>query len=561
MRGLFVLVLALVAFVPGAARAEPARMALVIGNGAYVGEGWSPLANPRVDANNVSRALRNRGYQVTTLTDLGRAAMLNALDRFGEQVLALERGSVAIVYYAGHGYAVGSNNYIVPIDANGVSNGAAMVGMDSFLAAFGRASGVATIAIFDSCRNTPDGARGEPSGFVRVERPNSFIAFSADFGSAASDGGEGLGSAFGNAFANLFEFVPGLTPDQLLGSVRSQVAAATGGQVPVSYSNLRDQVRINGEPATPSDRRLSAAYILLLDNLQAEAWDLAVGAAQQGNAEAMLLAGALAFQGVEGHPRDERTTLAWLARAMDRGAQRGRLAWARTAAFSPVSRQAERDRAMQILRQLSAAGDPEALYAFGFANYGRNNPATAGLRFSNFEPSLIVATDSFRRAADAGSVDAAIAYGMMLYAGATGVPPNREVGVNYLRRAAWSGSARAMVMFGNAISTYRNGPRDAERDQRAVRWYRQAARSNDPEALLRLSIAYMFGIGVPQDRAQAARYLVEAERAITPVRETSLNTAAQIESYARSFRSGQPLVEPPCRLPNGCNLVSGFGTQ
>lgn len=564
MRGFFVLALALVALLHGPARAEPTRIALVIGNGAYVGEGWPPLVNPRVDAGNVIRAFRNRGYQVTPFTDLGREAMQNALDRFALQIRALEPGSVAIVYYAGHGYAVAGQNYLVPVDARGAGNSAAMIGMASFLSEFGQREGVTTIAIFDACRDTPAGARVQRSGFSPVaERPNSFIAFSAGLGNTASEGGEGLGSPFANAFALFFEFVPGLTPDQLLGAVRRQVIAATGGQVPVFYNNLQDRIRINGAPTTADARRLSAAYILLLEDFQAEASELATSAARQGNVEAMLLAGALAFEGVEGHQRNERAALDLLALASDRGSQRARMAWARTAAFSPASRQAERDRAMSILQELSGAGDPEALYAFGFANYGSANQATAGLRYAGFQPSLVVAANAFRRAADAGHVDAAIAYGLMLHGGATGVPRNPVLGADYLRRAAASGSTSGMVAFANVVSTYRNGPRDAERDRDALRLYRQAAQSNEPEAFLRLSIAHLFGIGVPRDRARAERYLADAERALTRrVSATNLNAVGQIETYAQAFRSGRPLVEPVCRLPGGsCGVLSGFGTQ
>lgn len=563
MRGLFMLAFALVALVPGAARAEPTRIALVIGNGAYVGEGWRPLANPRVDAGNITRAFRARGYQVTLRTDLGRNAMRDALDRFALQIREMEPGSVAIVYYAGHGYAVGRENYLVPIDARGARDSAVMVGMESFLSEFGRREGVTTIAIFDACRDTPAGARGQPTGFVPVvERLNSFIAFSAGPGSTASEGGEGLGSAFANAFALLFEFVPGLTPDQLLGAVRGNVISATGGQVPVFYNNLQARIRINGEPTTAGARRLSAAYILLLEDFQAEAFELATRAAQQGNAEAMILAAVLTFDGVEGRQRDERAALDLLALAMDRGSRRGRIAWARTAAFSPASRQAERDRAIGILQELSANGDPEALYAFGFANYGSNNQATAGLRYARFQPSLVVGAAAFRRAADAGHIDAALAYGLMLQAGATGVPRDPALGADYLRRAAWSGSTRGMVAFANVLSTYRNGPRDAQRDRDALDWYRLAAQSNEPEAFLRLSIAHLFGIGVAQDRAQAARYLADAERLLTQrVRATNLSIVGQIETYARAFRFGRPLVEPVCRLPGGsCGFLTGFGT-
>ena len=69
------------------------RMALVIGNAAYVGE--KPLRNPGNDAQDVAAALQRAGIQVQRHTNLGRSDMSRALDSF---MAASEGAELAIVY-------------------------------------------------------------------------------------------------------------------------------------------------------------------------------------------------------------------------------------------------------------------------------------------------------------------------------------------------------------------------------------------------------------------------------------------------------------------------------
>ena len=62
--------------------ARAARVALVIGNGAYA---ESPLKNPANDARAVTLALKQCGFQVQTLIDAGLPQMEAALRQFGQR--------------------------------------------------------------------------------------------------------------------------------------------------------------------------------------------------------------------------------------------------------------------------------------------------------------------------------------------------------------------------------------------------------------------------------------------------------------------------------------------
>src|SRR5262245_33121632 len=100
----------LLSTVPSAAAEK--RVALVIGNSGYR---FAPtLVNPRNDAEDVDQSLRLLGFETVVATDLDRAAMNDALDRFSRTVAGAD---IALVFYAGHGMQFQGKNYLLPIDA------------------------------------------------------------------------------------------------------------------------------------------------------------------------------------------------------------------------------------------------------------------------------------------------------------------------------------------------------------------------------------------------------------------------------------------------------------
>ncbi len=88
------------------------RTALVIGNAAYRS---ASLRNPANDARDMSAALQNLGFSVTTLIDADNQKMYQAIRDFGKD---LARCGMGLFYYAGHGMQVDGTNYLIPIGAN-----------------------------------------------------------------------------------------------------------------------------------------------------------------------------------------------------------------------------------------------------------------------------------------------------------------------------------------------------------------------------------------------------------------------------------------------------------
>src|SRR2546430_12385917 len=91
------------------------RIALVIGNSNY--QTAPKLANPGNDAQSMSQLLNSAGFEVTQATDLTRKDMGRVVQDFTAKVAERGPGTVAMIYYAGHGVQVAGEKYLLPVDA------------------------------------------------------------------------------------------------------------------------------------------------------------------------------------------------------------------------------------------------------------------------------------------------------------------------------------------------------------------------------------------------------------------------------------------------------------
>ena len=93
------------------AQQKEVRVALVIGNSAYK---QSPLRNPANDARDMAVKLRSLGFTVIERSNLGIRQIGSTLREFRAK---LTPGSVALVFYAGHGLQIKGENYLPAVDA------------------------------------------------------------------------------------------------------------------------------------------------------------------------------------------------------------------------------------------------------------------------------------------------------------------------------------------------------------------------------------------------------------------------------------------------------------
>jgi uncharacterized caspase-like protein len=249
---LLLAILALVILTAPAAHAEK-RVALVIGNVAY--RNVAPLINPRSDANDIAASLTRLNFSVNKLIDGTFDDMRHALLQFGRDAIGAD---MAVIYYSGHGMEIGGENWLIPVDAELLSDSDAeseAIPLKSAMlqAAHGSSLG---LVILDACRNNPFAAKMQRSaryrsvdrGLVRVEpSDNVLVAYAAREGTVASDG-DGKHSPFTEALLNNLE-TPGLEINFLFRTVRDEVMAATKReQQPFVYGSLSKQAIYLKEP-------------------------------------------------------------------------------------------------------------------------------------------------------------------------------------------------------------------------------------------------------------------------------------------------------------------------
>ncbi|WIM05378.1 MAG: caspase family protein [Candidatus Nitricoxidivorans perseverans] len=247
---LAVLALAVFSGEPGAAEAEP-RVALVIGNAAYAS---SPLANPVNDARAMAKSLRDTGFTVVLMENIGYKAMGNAMRDFGRDLA--KTGGVGLFFYAGHGMQVKGRNYLIPVDAdmqheddipfNAVDANYVLDKMES-------ARNRLNLVILDACRNNPFARafRASAKGLTQMEAPSgTLIAFATAPGAVAGDGDGGNGIYTRHLLRAMA--VPGLLVEQVFKQVRVGVMKDTGNlQVPWESSSLKGDFYFRTPPAAP----------------------------------------------------------------------------------------------------------------------------------------------------------------------------------------------------------------------------------------------------------------------------------------------------------------------
>ncbi|MEM7269400.1 MAG: caspase family protein [Pseudomonadota bacterium] len=223
----------------GAAVAEE-RLALVIGNGEYAS---GPLRNPPNDANLTSAALRDAGFDVTTITNADQNKMKQHIRAFNIRLKKAGPEAVAVFYFAGHGVQVDGRNYLIPTDATleaAPDLEYETVEAQWVLDMIGDSGAGLSVIILDACRNNPfrSFTRSGAKGLARMDAPRGvLLSYSTAPGDVAMDG-EGANSPFTAALAEAIR-TPGLKIEEAFKQVRRQVLASTGErQLPWESTSL-----------------------------------------------------------------------------------------------------------------------------------------------------------------------------------------------------------------------------------------------------------------------------------------------------------------------------------
>ena len=164
------------------------RVALVLGNSAYKS---APLRNPTNDAKDMAAKLKGMGFTVVERNNLAVKQIGSTLREFRSK---LTPGSVALVFYAGHGLQIKGENYFPTVDAEiageeDVPNQS--LSMRQIMDVLGDAKTRLNLVFLDACRNNPYARsfRSSSDGLSKVNAPSgTLISFATRPGSVAADG-------------------------------------------------------------------------------------------------------------------------------------------------------------------------------------------------------------------------------------------------------------------------------------------------------------------------------------------------------------------------------------
>ena len=261
------LLLALVT--PLAAPAQAAkRVALVIGNNDY--KNVPKLQKAVNDARTMGETLKQLGFSVMVAENQSRQAFSETLLAFDKTV---EPGDTAFFFYAGHGFEIAGQNFLLPIDVPAATEGQeelvrdASVLADRIIERLQNRKVRTAILVFDACRNNPferTGTRAVAGGgglAPMTQLPEGvFSVFSAGPRQTAldrlSNNDNNPNSVFTRTFAKEL-LQPGENLVQVAQHTRRIVSemaeTVSHKQIPVYFDQMVDDVFLNGADKLQAD--------------------------------------------------------------------------------------------------------------------------------------------------------------------------------------------------------------------------------------------------------------------------------------------------------------------
>lgn len=223
------------------------RYAVVIGNSDYAT--IPDLANAHADSDVMAEFFRSQGYVVQQHKDITKRGFEDVLRRV---LFDVDKDTEVVVFFAGHGFQIGSENYLVPTDADLDSIYDVpfeAVSLGSLVGIVGARARL-QVVMLDSCRDNPfagksaltrvgNELREARTGFSSQAAPlNSMMVFSTAPGALAYDG-EGENSPFTAAVIEEVNARPDALVKDVFVDVRRSVFEKTSGrQVPWESSTL-----------------------------------------------------------------------------------------------------------------------------------------------------------------------------------------------------------------------------------------------------------------------------------------------------------------------------------
>jgi Caspase domain len=240
------------------------RVALVIGNNDY--KNVPKLQKAVNDARTMGDTLKQLGFSVMVAENQTRQAFSQTLLAFDN---AIEAGDTAFFFYAGHGFEIAGQNFLLPTDVPAASEGQeelvrdASILADRIIERLQNKKARTSILVFDACRNNPferSGTRAVAGGgglAPMTQLPEGvFSVFSAGPRQTAldrlSNNDDNPNSVFTRTFVKELS-QPGVNLVQVAQRTRRLVAemaeTVSHKQIPVYFDQMVDDVFLNGAAA------------------------------------------------------------------------------------------------------------------------------------------------------------------------------------------------------------------------------------------------------------------------------------------------------------------------
>ncbi|MGJ4996473.1 caspase family protein [Bradyrhizobium sp. HKCCYLS3077] len=266
MRTVQALLVALLAMVVAPAAHAEKRVALVVGNNDYR---YVPKLQKAVnDARTMGDTLKQLGFNVMVAENLNRQQFSQTLLAFDN---AVEPGDTAFFFYAGHGFEIAGQNFLLPTDVPAATEGQeelvrdASILADRIIERLQNKKARTSILVFDACRNNPferSGTRAVAGGgglAPMTQLPEGvFSVFSAGPRQTAldrlSNDDANPNSVFTRTFAKELT-QPGVNLVQVAQRTRRAVSelaeTVRHKQIPVYFDQMVDDVFLNGMAKGP----------------------------------------------------------------------------------------------------------------------------------------------------------------------------------------------------------------------------------------------------------------------------------------------------------------------
>jgi uncharacterized protein len=495
----------------GCAQAQN-RVALIIGNGTY--QNAPPLPTTLNDAADIAQSFERLGFATTKLFNASYEDFRRAIRRFNELT---QNADLAVVYFGGHGLAVGGENWLLPVDAElrtDLDVAEEAIALNSLMQSVGRAA-ILGVVILDASRSNPFAARMRRTaqsrsvdrGLARVEpAQNVLVAYASKDGTTNDDRG-GRNSPYAAALLSHLQS-PGLDINLMFRKVRDDVLSHTNRrQQPFVYGSLPNSPIYLKEPSisihsnevkgevVPADETVWQTIKDATDkNLIADFLNKFPSSLHVKEAEARLKS----LDATLVAPSRETNTSTKPVSNDDLNA----VAECDRLAASPLgSGRANNTAGVELSKiPVVAAGRAceEAM---------RRSPQVARFPFQAARVAIArgdyaAARELYEKASALGSSLAMYSLGL-LYSEGTVVPLDYAESRSWYAKAVALKSAFAMAELAALYEKGLGGPKDAAE---AFRLYRGAATAGDQVSMAKVGEFYEAGLGVQQDYIQAINW-------------------------------------------------------